>query len=190
MLTISRFFGPVAVSALVLLCATFVPVRAQEQGRTVCMLTEKMESTLSRKHKEHIISNGVITHGGPMDMGNKIWTGYETLRVYNSAPEDDGKSWSIVVTRPEGVECMLFFGVHWGQIPSAIFNALLDADSSNADTTTAPKERGVSSDFSTGYEIQVSANGDWTLIEMRDSGIGIPLLRGIYWSDVISGEST
>lgn len=92
----SRFAG-------LLLAATLLPGLAEAQGRQ-CGPREKVVETLAQKYKENRRSIGLATQGRVME-------------VY--ASEESG-TWTIVVTMPNGMTCLIASGQAFEDVDEAL----------------------------------------------------------------------
>ncbi len=65
-------------------------------AQTVCGPHDIVAATLSQRHAEHPTAMG-LSHGGAM------------VEIF-AAPQG---TWSIVMTQPNGVSCLIATGLHW-----------------------------------------------------------------------------
>lgn len=92
------------VSASVLLFAT-LSVSAQQQNR--CAPRDKIVEFLKEKHKEIPINRGTQTLRGQMVV----------IEYWGS---DEKKSWTIVLTRPDKISCILGAGENFQRVPEEV----------------------------------------------------------------------
>lgn len=93
------------ILAAVLSAALFaLPVKAQPQ----CNTHDEVQSQLAKKYNEHPISAGVTHNGG-------------LIEVYAT---EDGATWSIVISGPNGVSCLVSSGEGWRALPAQLGQAL------------------------------------------------------------------
>lgn len=85
--------GFVAVLAVVVSVLGTTPADAQ----MICVMHNDLVDLLDRNYKEQPVAVGVISDGN-------------LVEVFSSK---DGDTWTIVVTRPDGVSCVLAEGEAW-----------------------------------------------------------------------------
>lgn len=81
--------------AITILGLIFTPFGAS--GQPQCDARERVISVLSKKYKELIVSRGVTANGG-------------LIEVLTS---EGGATWSILVTTPQGMSCLVAAGEGW-----------------------------------------------------------------------------
>ena len=87
-------FAAGAALALAVLCTAALPAAA----RNVCMKRAELAGVLE-KHKETPAAIGLASNGS-------------LIEVFTA---EDGATWSIVMTSPEGVACVVAVGEDWDQ---------------------------------------------------------------------------
>ena len=79
------------------------PAAAQASGGTLCHDHGKLSQALLERYREQPVSIGLQTDG-------------RLLQVYASS---ETGTWTILVTRPDGISCILAAGKHYEQRPLA-----------------------------------------------------------------------
>jgi len=104
-----RFFGaPLLTLGILLGLATVTGVKsahsqqAPPTQRLACTAHEKMTQFLGTKFTEAPTSLGLASDG-------------KVLEVFAS---EDGESWTMVATAPEGISCIVASGKYWQQVPA------------------------------------------------------------------------
>lgn len=69
-----------------------------------CVLREWLVGELGERHMEQPVARGVTADGA-------------LLEILSS---DDGRTWTLLVTEPEGLTCTLIEGRDWRQLPEAL----------------------------------------------------------------------
>jgi hypothetical protein len=69
-------------------------------GQTICNTRDSVVSQLSNKYKETTVAVGVTNTGGLVEV--------------LSSP--DGNTWTIIVTKPKGMSCLVLSGEGWRQM--------------------------------------------------------------------------
>ena len=87
------------LGATVLALALLLGLRAPASAQTVCMTHGEMTQELGRRNTESQIAMGLAGNGA-------------VLEVFSSG---DGATWSIVITTPDGVSCVVASGETWEQ---------------------------------------------------------------------------
>lgn len=86
--------------ALVCLAAFALPLPAMAAGNMACSKRDDVLSQLGSKYKEAPSAVGIANNGG-------------LIEVLTS---DDGSTWTIIVSMPNGTSCLLAAGEHWQPI--------------------------------------------------------------------------
>ncbi len=86
--------------ALVCLAAFALPLPAMAAGPTACSKRDDVLSQLGSKYKEAPSAVGLANNGG-------------LIEVLTS---DDGSTWTIIVSMPNGTSCLLAAGENWQPI--------------------------------------------------------------------------
>lgn len=91
-----------AVSAVALAAAvTSHPVSAQQQQAPACVKRTELLSHLSNKFQEAPVAMGVADNGA-------------LLEVFSTT---DGATWTVALTMPSGVTCLVATGQSWENVP-------------------------------------------------------------------------
>ena len=96
-------------AALILCMLTSSSALAGDNG---CSERSVVLGFLAEAYQEAPISRGIANNGGVIEI--------------LSAP--DGSTWTILITMPSGETCMIAAGSDWGQLPSAVQSAEVEAD--------------------------------------------------------------
>ena len=94
-------FRYVLVTTAILLVATTTLATAQQLRQIVCSKRADVIKHLANKFKEKPISMGLANNGG-------------VVEIFSS---QTGASWTIIITMPSGLSCMLSAGENWERIP-------------------------------------------------------------------------
>ena len=84
-------------------------VAAAQDG---CAERTRVLEFLAENYQETPISRGIANNGG-------------LIEILTAA---DGSTWTILITMPDGHTCMVAAGSDWGQLPSAVQSAEVEAD--------------------------------------------------------------
>ena len=93
---VTRIFG-----ATLLALALMLGVRAPASAQTVCAGHAEMAKRLDKGYSEAPVAIGLSSNGG-------------VVEVFSAR---DGATWSIVITRPDGLSCMVAAGEAWETLP-------------------------------------------------------------------------
>ncbi|MBT3358955.1 MAG: hypothetical protein HN403_04935 [Rhodospirillales bacterium] len=99
--SVTRLVGA-AMLAATLLFGAHTPASAQ----SVCVAHADLVKQLGTKHAETPIGIGLASNGG-------------IVQVFSS---EDGVSWTIVMTMPNGISCLMAAGESWELISPELFN--------------------------------------------------------------------
>lgn len=109
--SISAFLGrgavvvaTVAAVALPVLLGT-QPAEAG-QRKTLCMPREKAAAILGKRYKERPVGMGLASNG-------------TVLELYH---REDGASWTMIMTRPDGMSCVMATGKSWNSFAEVAFS--------------------------------------------------------------------
>ena len=91
------------VTALAL--ALLLGVRAQASAQTVCTTHAEVTKHLDRRYAEAPVGIGLASNGG-------------VIEVFSSG---DGSTWTIVITKPDGMSCVVASGEAWENLPRIAF---------------------------------------------------------------------
>ena len=94
-----RILGSVGLGMALLLGASSVSRPAQSQ--TICFAHVDLVKELHSKHSEAPVSIGLARNGG-------------LIEVFST---DDGSTWTIVITKPDGTSCVMATGEAWENVP-------------------------------------------------------------------------
>lgn len=92
MLRIVAFLGALLVAG---------PAMAQAQGQAVCEKRGEVMSHLQQKYSEAPVALGLANNGGIVEV----------------LTDKGGKTWTIVITMPNGLSCLVAAGENWEKIP-------------------------------------------------------------------------
>ncbi len=88
------------LGATLLALALLLGVRAQASAQSVCTTHSEVTKQLESRHAESRVGIGLASTG-------------QVLEVFTTG---DGSSWTIVMTRPDGMSCVIAAGEAWEQI--------------------------------------------------------------------------
>jgi len=91
----------VRLTLLAILLGLFALPGSAEGG---CVVREWLVGELRKQHGEQLIAQGVTNQGA-------------LVEVLSS---DDGRTWSLLITEPEGLTCTLIEGRKWRELPAAL----------------------------------------------------------------------
>jgi len=104
-----RVFGfPfLALAAMLMMAASFstksaFAQQAFDERKLECASHDKVTNLLDSKHTETPVSLGLATDG-------------KVLEVFST---EDGETWTMVMTAPEGVSCIVAAGKYWQDLPT------------------------------------------------------------------------
>ena len=92
----TRIFG-VTLLALALILSPRAPASAQ----SVCVTHAEMTKKLGKGYSESRVGIGLASNGG-------------VVEVYSAG---DGSTWSLIITTPDGLSCMVAAGEAWENLP-------------------------------------------------------------------------
>ncbi len=88
------------LGATLLALALLLGVRAPASAQSVCTTHAEVTKQLESRHSESQVGIGLASNGG-------------VVEVFST---DDGSSWTIVMTMPNGMSCLVAAGEAWEQI--------------------------------------------------------------------------
>ncbi len=88
------------LGATLLALALLLGVRAPASAQSVCTTHAEVTKQLESRHSESQVGIGLASTG-------------QVLEVFSTG---DGSSWTIVMTRPDGMSCLVAAGEAWEQI--------------------------------------------------------------------------
>ncbi|MGH1477958.1 MAG: hypothetical protein ACRBM6_04390 [Geminicoccales bacterium] len=104
-----RVFGFtfLALAAMLVMAASFstnsaFAQQASDVRKLECASHDKVTNFLDSKHTETPVSLGLATDG-------------KVLEVFST---EDGETWTVVMTAPEGVSCIVATGKYWQDLPT------------------------------------------------------------------------
>jgi len=100
----TRLLDPKTLALGALLCLTPVAPGLAEVPTLLCVPRERALADLAARYGEQVVALGVTSQGALME-----------LLV---APET--RTWTLLVTRPFGVTCLLASGEAWRELPAAV----------------------------------------------------------------------
>ena len=101
-----RTFGLIAMAGAFLIGAATFAQRAEAQ--MICVAHDKLAKQLGQKHGEQPVAMGLASNGALME-------------VFSSK---EGVSWTIVLTKPNGVSCIMAAGESWMDVPKPLAGEL------------------------------------------------------------------
>lgn len=97
-----RTFGFIALASALLVGAAISAPAAE--AASLCVPHEKLVAQLSKKHGEKPAAMGLASNGSLM-------------QVFSNR---DGGSWTMVLTKPNGVSCVMAAGESWMDVPKPL----------------------------------------------------------------------
>lgn len=102
-LTAPPWRGFLMLAASVLAAGVWSPALGQMSSQSNCTDRSSALSYLAKSYKEQPVAMGLASSGGVVEvLANK-----------------DGTSWSIIVTQPSGITCLVASGENWEDLPLA-----------------------------------------------------------------------
>lgn len=92
-------FRAIYLLAGIALCASANTAAANESG-IACTDRDSAVTHLPTKYSEHTVALGLASNGGVLEI----------------LTDEAGATWSIIVTTPDGLSCMVANGEHWEPI--------------------------------------------------------------------------
>jgi hypothetical protein len=101
-LAVARTVGAslIAIAMMLVIWATATPAAAQN----VCTSRTEVAKQLAGDHSETPVAAGLAASG-------------EVVEVFSS---NDGATWTIVLTRPGGISCLVATGEAWMNVPAKV----------------------------------------------------------------------
>jgi hypothetical protein len=87
-----------------ILCIGALLTAAPAMAQNVCVKRDDVRQHLASKFSETPVAMGIASNGG-------------VVEVYSSGA---GESWTIVITMPNGMSCMIASGENWEAVPVSL----------------------------------------------------------------------
>ena len=94
-------FRAAGILAALIVAATAAPAVSQARPATVCDQRETVLDHLRSRYQEEPVALGVANNGGLVEV----------------LSTDNGTTWTIVITLPNGMTCLLAAGQNWENFP-------------------------------------------------------------------------